>query len=83
MARLAAPSVPHKPRRHHFEIDQFHRHHAVVELAIRDLKEGAGLEHVPSGNFHANSDWLQCVVLVHNLTRWTAICGGVRTDNQL
>ena len=30
-------------------VDQFHRQHAVVELAIRDLKEGAGLEHVPSG----------------------------------
>ena len=31
------------------DVDVFHRHHAVVELAIRDLKEGAGLEHVPSG----------------------------------
>src|SRR5439155_16982041 len=27
------------------EADQFHRDHATVELAIRDLKEGAGLEH--------------------------------------
>ena len=27
--------------------DEFHRAHAVVELAIRDLKEGTGLEHVP------------------------------------
>lgn len=26
------------------EIDAFHRHHAGVELAIRDFKEGAGLE---------------------------------------
>ncbi|MEI8240918.1 MAG: IS1380 family transposase [Actinomycetota bacterium] len=65
------------------EVDKFHRHHAVVELAIRDLKEGAGLEHVPSGNFHANSVWLQCAVLAHNLIRWTAICGGVRTGDQL
>jgi hypothetical protein len=30
-------------------VDAFHRRHAEVELAIRDLKEGAGLEHVPSG----------------------------------
>jgi len=37
------------------DVDAFHRHHAVVELAIRDLKEGAGMEHVPSGNFSANS----------------------------
>ena len=57
------------------EVDKFHRQHAVVELAIRDLKEGAGLDHVPSGNFHANSAWLQCAVLAHNLIRWTAIAG--------
>jgi hypothetical protein len=53
-------------------IDAFHRQHATVELDIRDLKEGAGLEHIPSGNFHANSAWLQCAVLAHNLIRWTA-----------
>ena len=61
-------------------VDRFHRHHAVVELAIRDLKEGAGLEHVPSGNFHANSAWLQCAVLAHNLIRWTTTLGGIGTD---
>ena len=57
------------------EIDAFHRAHATVELAIRDLKEGAGLEHCPSGNFSANSAWLQCAVLAHNLLRWTATIG--------
>ena len=57
------------------EVDAFHRHHAVVELAIRDLKEGAGMEHVPSGNFSANSAWLQCAVLAHNLLRWTVTIG--------
>jgi hypothetical protein len=40
-------------------VDAFHRHHAVVELDIRDLKEGAGLEHVPSGNFSANTPTLR------------------------
>ena len=65
------------------EVDLFHRRHAVVELAIRDLKEGAGLDHVPSGNFHANSAWLQCTVLAHNLIRWTSILGNVRIDDQL
>ena len=65
------------------ELDKFHRQHAVVELAIRDLKEGAGLEHVPSSNFHANSAWLQCAVLAHNMIRWTAIAGKARVDNQL
>jgi hypothetical protein len=64
-------------------VDRFHRHHAVVELAIRDWKEGAGLEHVPSGNFHANSAWLQCTVLAHNLIRWTITLGNVRVDDEL
>jgi hypothetical protein len=64
-------------------VDAFHRRHAVVELAIRDLKEGAGLDHVPSGNFHANSAWLQCAVLAHNLIRWTAILGDVQVDGEL
>ena len=42
------------------DIDAFHRRHSVVELAIRDFKEGAGMEHVPSGhNFSANSAWFQ------------------------
>jgi hypothetical protein len=56
-------------------IDAFHRHHAVVELTIRDLKEGAGMEHVPSGSFSANSAWLQCAVLANNLIGWTATIG--------
>ena len=56
-------------------VDAFHRDHATVELAIRDLKEGAGMDHVPSGHFSANSAWLQCAVLAHNLIRWTATLG--------
>jgi len=64
-------------------IDAFHRQHAVVELTIRDLKEGAGMEHVPSGNFSANSAWLQCAVLAHNLIRWTATLGAGRPVDQL
>jgi len=57
------------------DVDAFHRRHAVVELDIRDLKEGGGLDHVPSGNFWANSGWLQCAVLAHNLIRWTTTLG--------
>ena len=65
------------------EIDEFHRDHATVELAIRDLKEGAGMEHCPSGKFFANAAWLGCAVLAHNLTRWTARLGAVHADDQL
>ena len=64
-------------------LDAFHRQHAVVELAIRDLKEGAGLEHVPSGQFFANAAWLGCAVLAHNLIRWSATLGGVTPDGEL
>jgi len=64
-------------------LDAFHRRHAVVELTIRDLKEGAGLEHIPSGYFFANGAWLACAVLAHNLTRWTARLGGIAARNQL
>ena len=64
-------------------IDAFHRRHAVVELAIRDLKEGAGLEHVPSGHFFANAAWLACAVLAHNLIRWTTTIGGITPAGEL
>src|SRR5487761_902627 len=65
------------------EVDALHRDHARVELAIRDLKEGAGLEHCPSGQFFANAAWLSCAVLAHNLLRWTARLGGVHPSEQL
>ncbi len=65
------------------EADRFHRAHATVELAIRDLKEGAGLEHCPSGRFFANAAWLGCAVLAHNLFRWTTSLGGVISDDRL
>jgi len=65
------------------QTDAFHRDHATVELAIRDLKDGAGLEHCPSGRFFANAAWLACAVLAHNLTRCTARLGGVHPTEQL
>jgi hypothetical protein len=65
------------------EVDQFHRDHATVELAIRDLKEGAGLEHCPSGRFFANAAWLGCAVLAHNLTRWSARLGDMHPAERL
>ncbi len=65
------------------EVDQSHRDHAAIELAIRDLKEGAGLEHCPSGKFFANAAWLACAVLAHNLVRWTARLGDLHPQDQL
>ena len=63
------------------ELDADHRRHAVVELAIRDAKQGSGLNHHPSGKFFANAAWLMLVCLAHNLLRWTATLGlGVRDE---
>ena len=52
-----------------------HRRHAEVENAIRDLKYGMGLNHMPSGRFTANAAWLAIQVIAHNLARWTARLG--------
>ncbi len=55
--------------------DRFHREHAVVELAIRELKDG-GAAHIPSGHYAANAAWFACAVMAHNLGRWTVTLGG-------
>ena len=53
---------------------QDQRQHAVVELAIRDLKDQA-LAHFPSGKFLANAAWTVIAALAHNLIRWTTLIG--------
>jgi hypothetical protein len=84
--RLTGPQATLWPGWRHFaflsdlegtavELDAFHRRHAVVELCIDDWKEGAGMEHCPSGDFSANAAWMCCAVLAHNLIRWTANLG--------
>ena len=55
------------------EVDRTHRAHAVVELAIRDLKHDAGMIHMPSGIFQANAAWALACTLAHNLVRWTQL----------
>ena len=57
------------------ELEADHRRHAEVENAIRDLKYGVGLNHLPSGRFAANVAWLAVQVMAHNLARWTARIG--------
>ena len=62
------------------ELEADHRRHAEIENAIRDLKYGVGLNHMPSGRFAANGAWLAGQVIAHNLARWTARIGlGERT----
>ena len=57
------------------ELEADHRRHAEIENAIRDLKYGVGLNHLPSGRFAANAAWLAIQVMAHNLARWTARIG--------
>ena len=57
------------------ELEADHRRHAEIENAIRDLKYGVGLNHLPSGRFAANGAWLAVQVMAHNLARWTARSG--------
>ena len=54
------------------ELEADHRRHAEIENAIRDLRYGVGLNHLPSGRFAANAVWLAVQVIAHNLGRWTA-----------
>ena len=69
------------------ELEADHRRHDVRQLdrvsemtidlenAIRDLKHGVGLNHLPSGRFAANAAWLAVQVMAHNIARWTARIG--------
>ena len=56
-------------------LDADHRKHAVVELAIRDWKQGAAGDHNPSGVFPANAAWTVIAALAHNMIRWTTALG--------
>ncbi len=57
------------------DLEADHRRHAEIENAIRDLKYGVGLNHLPSGRFPANGACLAVQVMAHNLARWTARIG--------
>ena len=62
------------------DLEADHRRHAEIENAIRDLKYGVGLNHLPSGRFPANPELaegrlLAVPVLAHNLARWTTRIG--------
>lgn len=57
------------------EADQRHRHHAIVEQTIAELKDGP-LAHLPSGRFAANEAWLALSVLAFNISRAAAHATG-------
>ena len=59
----SSPTGTGKP----LELEADHRRHAEIENAIRDLKYGVGLNHLPSGRFAANGAWLAVQEMAHNL----------------
>jgi Transposase DDE domain group 1 len=74
MARLASSSVLTNRTDTLELVESEHRQHAVIELAIRELKDQA-LAHFPSGKFWANAAWTVIAALAHNLLRWTTLIG--------
>ncbi len=61
------------------DADIAHRRHASIETVFVDLIDGP-LAHMPSGSFGANSAWVLCAAITHNLLRATGILAGGRYD---
>lgn len=62
---------------HVADADITHRRHAIIETTFADLIDGP-LAHMPSGRFGANSAWVLCAAIAHNLLRATATLAGGR-----
>ena len=57
------------------EADITHRQHAIIETVFADLIDGP-LAHLPSGRFGANSAWVLCAAIAHNLLRAAGVLAG-------
>lgn len=57
------------------QADITHRRHAVIETVFADLIDGP-LAHMPSGRFGANSAWILCAAITHNLLRAAGVLAG-------
>ena len=57
------------------QADITHRQHAIIETVFADLIAGP-LAHLPSGHFGANSAWILCAAIAHNLLRAAGILAG-------
>ena len=55
--------------------DITHRRHAIIETIFADLIDGP-LAHMPSGRFGANSAWILCAAIAHNLLRAAGVLAG-------
>lgn len=57
------------------DADITHRKHAIIETVFADLIAGP-FAHMPSGRFGANSAWILCAGIAHNLLRATGTLAG-------
>jgi hypothetical protein len=57
------------------DADITHREHAIIETVFADLIDGP-LAHLPSGRFGANSAWILCAAIAHNLLRAAGVLAG-------
>src|SRR6185437_16083765 len=57
------------------QADITHRRHAIIETVFADLIDGP-LAHIPSGRFGANSAWILCAAIAHNLLRAAGMLAG-------
>jgi hypothetical protein len=57
------------------ELESEHRHKALVEAGMRELKSNYGLGTIRRHGFMANWAWLLLVCLAHNLSCWTQQLG--------
>ena len=62
------------------DADITHRRHAIIETVFADLIDGP-LAHMPSGRFGANSAWVLCAAIAHNLLRAAAPWPGPATQS--
>ncbi len=64
-------------------LESEHRHKALVESGVRELKENFGLGVLRKHGFMANWAWLLIVATALNLCRWTQLLGGLGADGDL
>jgi hypothetical protein len=57
------------------QADITHRQHAIIETVFADLIDGP-LAHLPSSRFGANSAWILCAAIAHNLLRAAGALAG-------
>ncbi|HYN35307.1 MAG TPA: IS1380 family transposase, partial [Ilumatobacteraceae bacterium] len=64
-------------------LESEHRHKALVESGMRELKENFGLDVLRKHGFMANWAWLLVVVTALNLTRWSQLLGSLDEDGDM